>query len=647
MELFDESRATRRKILGLGATTAATAGYALVTQTSAAADEQSPPDSRGQYNVMDYGAKGDGVTNDTGAITATIDAAKSAALIKRATAHRGLPAIFFPPGEYVVTSLAFHQVSGLIVRGSGKGATILRTDTGTRILDLHRAANVTFKDMSLACGNYALSWTTGLVENSCGVHVEQWSTDNDKSLSTTDISFDRVEFVGLHRAIRAVGDEMGDSVSFYACKWRDNFFDFELRNGQAVNWRVFGGEVLAFVDTSETAWNPRLARWSPASVPASAASAQHANYSGYGAQQDVTTRDGAVVRCVAGGGVMFLGTSFIVKKTRLLFGVMPTDVTKAVANYGTNANVLPWLFLHTSCELRIKDKIGDAHGYQRVTLVRYERPHMHASDTTLRPDIRFDGERLTVQADAIDVLHLTSGVTLSWLRCRMAKHTTAWSAHVVQLLTQGTTAVARGRLVAMDSTLLEVRAVGKTVSGAVWEAPDGLGHIVSQDNGYPPVYNPFNPVRTQQQQAVAGVATSVRRAEHFEADGSIMGQRANRTHRAGTVRRLLVPPGSRLVRCGITLTNLSAGNSYAGDIVLRFRNTANTKTYAELTARWAATKTARESLTANGRKLDVHRRPHAEVEETAAADGEVVVEVVAAGRSRRVLAYGAAWVEYA
>ena len=72
--------------------------------------------SPGFFNVMAYGATGNGVTNDTAAISAAIAAAKAA----------GNGVVWFPTGTYLVSGGTFYLSSNLTLIGSGKFCSTLK-----------------------------------------------------------------------------------------------------------------------------------------------------------------------------------------------------------------------------------------------------------------------------------------------------------------------------------------------------------------------------------------------------------------------------------------------------------------------------------------------------------------------------------------
>ena len=75
---------------------------------------------RESVSVKDFGAVGDGVTDDTAAIQACINAAATA----------GFGTVYFPAGRYKYTSLSVTS-SNMVLAGNGKGSTLLYPSTTT------------------------------------------------------------------------------------------------------------------------------------------------------------------------------------------------------------------------------------------------------------------------------------------------------------------------------------------------------------------------------------------------------------------------------------------------------------------------------------------------------------------------------------
>ncbi len=89
------------------------------------------------YNVVAYGAVGDGTTDDTAAIQEAIDQAKTAnnLTVGPSSVRWGTPVVLFPPGRYKTTSTL--TVDGdVVMRGAGghSCATIEYTGSGTAIV---------------------------------------------------------------------------------------------------------------------------------------------------------------------------------------------------------------------------------------------------------------------------------------------------------------------------------------------------------------------------------------------------------------------------------------------------------------------------------------------------------------------------------
>jgi hypothetical protein len=104
---------------------------------------------RGIINVLDYGAKGDGATDDRTAIQAAINAGGAGGV-----SARGVD-VWFPPGVYAITGVLTCPFNNVILRGAGWQSTVLyASHTTGDILQLgdgttHGGCGLT--DMSVWC----------------------------------------------------------------------------------------------------------------------------------------------------------------------------------------------------------------------------------------------------------------------------------------------------------------------------------------------------------------------------------------------------------------------------------------------------------------------------------------------------------------
>jgi hypothetical protein len=110
------------------------------------------------FNVQDYGATGDGTTDDTAAIQATIAAAGNSA------GGQG-SIVFFPEGTYKFTQLTFHPsstvyYSNVSLHGSGRYATILMS-TSTNALAIDNTSSYSVvQDLTIRCAGTPTSGHT-------------------------------------------------------------------------------------------------------------------------------------------------------------------------------------------------------------------------------------------------------------------------------------------------------------------------------------------------------------------------------------------------------------------------------------------------------------------------------------------------------
>jgi len=109
------------------------------------------------FNVLDYGAKGDGTTNDAAAIQAAIDAA-----CPLVGSGGSVGAVFFPTGNYLCNTTlnatnsrvaGTRQRDGLMLFGAGEGSVLLgNAGAGYAIIETTGSQWLTMRDMQLAPG---------------------------------------------------------------------------------------------------------------------------------------------------------------------------------------------------------------------------------------------------------------------------------------------------------------------------------------------------------------------------------------------------------------------------------------------------------------------------------------------------------------
>jgi parallel beta-helix repeat protein len=110
------------------------------------------------FNVKDYGAKGDGSTNDTSAIQATISAAGGAI-------------VFFPPGTYMTTGITINGGSDFTLSGAGPASIIkIVANDSSNVIRIENSSRFSVLDLTLDCNR--ANNTLGTDEDlQCGIHI--------------------------------------------------------------------------------------------------------------------------------------------------------------------------------------------------------------------------------------------------------------------------------------------------------------------------------------------------------------------------------------------------------------------------------------------------------------------------------------------
>lgn len=99
-------------------------------------------------NVLDYGAVGDGVTDNTTAIQAALDAASC---------------VYFPEGTYITKKLTLSK-QGQVVFGAGNTNTLLRLKSGeaTEVLNTNSKSQIAIRDIEIqGDGSFEVAATSG------------------------------------------------------------------------------------------------------------------------------------------------------------------------------------------------------------------------------------------------------------------------------------------------------------------------------------------------------------------------------------------------------------------------------------------------------------------------------------------------------
>ena len=152
-------------------------------------------------NVLDYGATGDGATNDTAAIQAAINALP---------ANGG--AIYFPVGTYLTDSLT--GVTGLKFLGDGSGyygGTVIKLKTSNTTL-------LTFTDKpQFEASNLLFEGTSGTVQKGEDV-TDIGIYFNNATAGDIDANFQNVGFIYFQDCVKVVGR----NVKFNSCTFSNS-----------------------------------------------------------------------------------------------------------------------------------------------------------------------------------------------------------------------------------------------------------------------------------------------------------------------------------------------------------------------------------------------------------------------------------------
>jgi hypothetical protein len=192
-----------------------------------------PPARSTVVNAKDFGAKGDGVTDDTVAIQNAIDFSFGPASAPNGTNYYLNYPLYFPAGHYIVKApLMFTQLQGGRITGDGRFSTTIENRTGTGVIATNGCSYSYWDGIALTGTGSAtifdLNW-----DNSPGGDALQSNTFQDMSFSGGAIGVN----------IGADGF-MGSENLFLNCKWTNHSIaGLKTSNYNALQNTIVGGNI--------------------------------------------------------------------------------------------------------------------------------------------------------------------------------------------------------------------------------------------------------------------------------------------------------------------------------------------------------------------------------------------------------------------
>lgn len=205
------------------------------------------------YNVKGYGAKGDGIKNDSLAIQKTIDCAISS----------GGGTVFFPPGNYVLSGVVIDlsEISssklGINIIGSGSMDTKILVTGGGTAFSIKGSMDQDYMRQNFRFGGMRIDPNPGEGFTGTGLDIkigaffeffDIYILSLDKGIITEDLvstKFDnvRVRFCreGFYGKARNVFTRP-NALDLYRCHFGNNR-DFGVKIDGGVNFSMFGGSI--------------------------------------------------------------------------------------------------------------------------------------------------------------------------------------------------------------------------------------------------------------------------------------------------------------------------------------------------------------------------------------------------------------------
>jgi Pectate lyase superfamily protein len=233
-------------------------------------------------NVRDFGAVGDGVTDDSAAFLAAFTAAASNSLTTFTSNARGTRTIYIPSGTYIITQPENFMapdlgsaIDGIKWRGDGRESTaIVYNPSGSNTNMLHNDNNyldLTFEDMTFYSESATATWmfskSTGQAQNyifnrvnwngtwTYGLNLTGTNTNSEMTWFHCGIHGNWTAFLFVGSAVGAGGDQFLN-YNFFATQVETltgNFIDMSY--GGSIN--VWGGSFIHEGSGTQTTSSPQ------------------------------------------------------------------------------------------------------------------------------------------------------------------------------------------------------------------------------------------------------------------------------------------------------------------------------------------------------------------------------------------------------
>lgn len=195
-----------------------------------------------KFNVKEFGAKGDGSTDDTSVIRSVIKLAYTSSL--NSSSWRMCRSIYFPAGIYKVTD---SLIDSSLSVGAGRFAIEGDAWHNTTI-------SLTGDTLFDNTGVFGFTYFSGLTfsgnNQNLFMNLQGGGTGNAQS-----IEFYRCRFASWHTVLDITGDTMCSEMTFYSCKIAGCGSEsnpcriFSFNNSQSVNFRLFSTDIESYIGT--------------------------------------------------------------------------------------------------------------------------------------------------------------------------------------------------------------------------------------------------------------------------------------------------------------------------------------------------------------------------------------------------------------